>query len=78
MRRRAGDSILIGDAIEVHVIETAGGRVKLGIDAPPEIPVVRGEVKATCDANKRAAGLLTPERIALFTARLGVKNPQAR
>lgn len=77
MRRRAGDSILIGDEIEVQVIETASGRVKLGISAPPDIAVVRGEVKATQDANRRAAALLTPERIAQFTAKLGIKNPQA-
>ncbi|HWR50824.1 MAG TPA: carbon storage regulator [Bryobacteraceae bacterium] len=77
MRRRAGDSILIGDGIEVHVIETATGRVKLGISAPAHVAVVRGEVKATRDANVRAAVLLTPERIAQFAAGLGIKNLQA-
>ncbi len=77
MRRRAGDSIFIGADIEVQVIETAPGRVKLGISAPPRIAVVRGEVKATREANVRAAALLTPERIAQFAAKLGATNPQA-
>lgn len=77
MRRRAGDSVLIGEDIEVRVIETAGGRVKLGIQAPPDVAVLRGEVKATREANVRASALLTPERIAQFAAKLGVTSPQA-
>ncbi|MGB9605536.1 MAG: carbon storage regulator, partial [Bryobacteraceae bacterium] len=39
VRRRAGQAILIGDQVEVHVLEIQPGRVKLGVVAPRAIPV---------------------------------------
>jgi carbon storage regulator len=43
MRRREGESILIGDEIEVQIIHVAPSRVKIGITAPKSIPVVTKE-----------------------------------
>lgn len=60
IRRRAGDSILIGDQIEVQVIEIAAGRVKLGISAPPEVLILRKEIRLAEQQNRAAAeGLST-------------------
>jgi carbon storage regulator len=55
IRRRAGDSILIGDQVEIQVMECGPHRVKLGIRAPQEVQVVRAEVKRTRDQNLAAA-----------------------
>ena len=44
VRRRAGQSIFIGKNIEVQVIESTRGTIKLGIQAPPEARVLRTEV----------------------------------
>jgi|YelNatPaOPRAMG01_1025707.scaffolds.fasta_scaffold02760_17 carbon storage regulator len=55
VRRRAGESILIGGEIEIQVTEITATRVTLGIVAPREIPVVRGEVRLTRDQNLAAA-----------------------
>jgi len=55
IRRRAGESILIGNSIEIQVAEIASGRVKLSIAAPPEVPVLRKEVALTRDQNLAAA-----------------------
>ncbi len=55
IRRRAGQSITIGEDIEVRVTEVAGGRVKLAISAPKSVPVVRTEVKLTREQNMAAA-----------------------
>ena len=62
IRRRAGESILIGDDIEVQVTEIGPNRVKLCISAPKEVPVLRKEVALTRDANlaaTNAVNLLT-------------------
>jgi carbon storage regulator len=56
IRRRAGESLWIGDSVEVEIIEAGPGKVKLGIRAPREIPVVRSEIRATREQNQRAAG----------------------
>ena len=46
LTRRANESIVIGDDIEVVVIEVRGDRVRLGIEAPRGSSVHRSEVMA--------------------------------
>ena len=54
--RQKGQVIHIGDDIEVMVVDVDGDRVRLGINAPRSIPVLRSElIEATKDANKAAA-----------------------
>ena len=65
IRRRAGESILIADDIEIEVLETTPTRVKLGIRAPKSVAVLRKEVRLTEEQNRAAAqaiplDLLTP------------------
>ncbi|MCP5230881.1 MAG: carbon storage regulator [Zoogloeaceae bacterium] len=42
--RRVGESLLIGENIVVKVLGIKGGQVRLGVEAPREIPVVREEL----------------------------------
>ena len=44
LTRKKGESIVIGDNIEVVVLGTHGEQVKLGIIAPKSIPVHRKEI----------------------------------
>ena len=45
LARKKGESILIGDDVEIHVSEIYGGRsVKLAIDAPRHVTVLRAEM----------------------------------
>ena len=44
LTRKSGESITIGDAIVVNVLEIKGSQVKIGIDAPAGISVHRREV----------------------------------
>jgi len=44
LSRKKDEKIVIGDQITVMVIEIRGDKVRLGIDAPREIPVHRQEV----------------------------------
>ena len=54
--RRKGQRILIGDDVEVIVTELSKGTVKLGILAPTERTILRGETKDVADANRAAMG----------------------
>ncbi|GIW93320.1 MAG: carbon storage regulator [Pirellulaceae bacterium] len=45
LSRRPRENILIGESIRITVVQVVGNRVKLGIEAPPEVPVHREEVQ---------------------------------
>ena len=56
LARRIGESIVIGDQVEVSVVDIKGDQVKLGINAPRAVPVFRREVyQAIQEENRRAA-----------------------
>ena len=44
LTRKAGETIVIGDNIEITVIEVQGGKIKVGIDAPRSIKILRKEI----------------------------------
>ncbi len=54
LSRKKGESILIDDKIEIKILETKEGRVKLGIAAPKDFTVVRKEVLDVINENKEA------------------------
>jgi carbon storage regulator len=45
LSRKVGERILIGDEIAVTVVRVTGGGVRIGIEAPAEMPVIREELK---------------------------------
>ena len=47
LSRRKGEGLVIGDRIYVSIKELSRGRVKLGIDAPLEVRIARGELCRT-------------------------------
>lgn len=55
--RRAGESIWIGDEIEIKVVDVSPSRVSLGMDAPRQLRIRRGEVREAEAANRAAAAL---------------------
>ena len=55
IRRKREQMIRIGADIEITVLEIENGQVKLGINAPREIPVFREEIAATRQSNQGAA-----------------------
>jgi carbon storage regulator len=59
LRRRAGESFLIGDEIEVELLAVTQQGAKIGIRAPKETIVLRKELKITQDQNAQAASSLS-------------------
>lgn len=59
LTRKVGESITIGDgSITVSVVEVKGRQVRLGIDAPPELPIHRQEIfDKIREANEQATSI---------------------
>ncbi len=56
LSRKRGERIVIGDEIEVVVLEIRGDRVKLGFEGPREIPIHRKELHDKMTTLRRALG----------------------
>lgn len=55
MSRREGEVILIGDDVEIVIARIGRSRVKVGIRAPRDMPVVAREMKLVEEENRAAA-----------------------
>jgi carbon storage regulator len=53
--RKKDESILIGDNVKITLIETGDGRVKIGVDAPREVRVIRAEAAQVMEFNRSGA-----------------------
>lgn len=61
LSRQRDESIFIGDNIKITVVDIRGDKVRLGIEAPTEIPVHRQEVyEAIQRQNRNGAELVMP------------------
>lgn len=76
MRRRAGESVLLGGDIEIQVLHVGPSRVKLGIVAPESVSIMRREVQITKVENETAASSVTPESIRSLLGTLHTSLPQ--
>ena len=55
LRRKSGESIVIGDDITLTVLDINEGSVRLAIDAPKAITILRSELLQAADANRDSA-----------------------
>jgi carbon storage regulator len=72
LSRQRDETIMIGDDIEVTVVDIRGDKVRLGINAPKEISVHRKEVYDAIRRENRAAAQVKPEDL----SGLGKITPQ--
>ena len=70
LSRQRDESIIIGDNIVVTIVDIRGDKVRLGIEAPGEIPVHRREVYEAIQRENLRASRLEPKD----TRGLGGKN----
>lgn len=62
LTRKSNQSIMIGDDIEVSVLSIMGEKVRIGIQAPRNIPVFRKEVYLEIQQEKAAGGRAEVEK----------------
>ena len=72
LTRKANQSIMIGDGIEVSVLSIVGEKVRLGIQAPRDVAVFRKEVFIEIQAQNVAAAEADP---AALDQALGAMEP---
>ena len=63
LSRQRDQTIMIGDDIEITVVDIRGDKVRLGINAPSEVPVHRKEVYEAIKRENRAAAGMKAEDI---------------
>jgi carbon storage regulator len=56
LSRKKNESIVINDDITIVVVEIRGDKVRLGVEAPKEVPVHRNEVYEAIRRNQQQAG----------------------
>ena len=56
LSRKKNESIVINDDITIVVVEIRGDKVRLGVEAPKEVPVHRREVFDAIHRNENSAG----------------------
>ena len=61
--RRAGQKIMLGDDITVHVMEIVGNNVRLGVEAPKRLPVYREEIWAAVKEENQASAAADAESL---------------
>jgi carbon storage regulator CsrA len=60
LSRRVGEELVIGDNIRIVISRVAGNRVSVAIQAPADVPIVRGELKAIHDEFADSDDMLRP------------------
>ncbi|HET8913383.1 MAG TPA: carbon storage regulator [Ktedonobacteraceae bacterium] len=60
LRRKVGESIILAGVISISVLAVEGERVKIGINAPPEVTIVREELLRAVDTPPQ--NTVTPQR----------------
>ncbi|HAN20834.1 MAG: hypothetical protein A2Y15_04865 [Clostridiales bacterium GWF2_36_10] len=75
--RKASDSFTVGDDIKVSILEINGDKVKIGIDAPKNIIIMRSEVLDTMRNNIEAVATLDKiSDLELLKQRIVIKNKE--
>jgi carbon storage regulator len=62
LSRKKNESIVINDDITIVVVEIRGDKVRLGVEAPKEVPVHRREVFDAIRRNEATAAKQTPAK----------------
>lgn len=56
LTRKPGQSIMIGDGVEVQVLSVAGEKVRLGITAPRDVSIFRNEIHDRIEGENEGGG----------------------
>ena len=62
LRRKVGESIIVDGVISISVLAVEGERVKIGINAPPDIIIVREELLRALTSDAASASTPVPQQ----------------
>jgi carbon storage regulator CsrA len=69
LTRKPSEQVRIGDNIVITILKTKGKAVKIGIEAPAEVAVLRGELAASCERSEtRAKAEASAQSAAMFAS----------
>jgi carbon storage regulator len=76
IRRRPGESLVIGDDVEIEILDSTPSQVKLGIRAPKSVAVLRKEIHLVGQQNRTASQEISEPGIEKLLASL--KKPSLK
>jgi carbon storage regulator len=68
--RRPGEILMIGEGVEVEILESSHSQVKLGIRAPKQVTILRKEIRVTEEQNRLAAQQVSTSELEKLLGRL--------
>lgn len=74
LTRKKGESVKIGDEIEIFITEVKGDKVRIGISAPENMKITRTELYLTVENNKEAADKVDLLKVFQLTRNLYAAN----
>jgi len=74
LTRKIGESIAIGDDIQIHVVDIRGSQVKLGIMAPKDVEIYREEVYLKIQEENRLAAQVSRDALSSVESLLPKKE----
>jgi len=76
LSRQRDETIIIGDDIEITVVDIRGDKVRLGVNAPKHISVHRKEVYDAIRRENREAAQVKPEDLSLLGKMIPPQGPK--
>lgn len=73
LSRRVGESVVIGNDVVVTVLEVRGDIIRIGVEAPREVPVHRSEVFEAIEAANKAAAAPDDAAVSALTAAVAAR-----
>ena len=61
LSRKSGEALIINE--EIEIIEVNGDKVKIGINAPQNVKILRSELRQTVESNKDAVSGVNPKKL---------------
>jgi len=78
LSRQRDESIMIGDQVVVTIVDIRGDKVRIGIEAPSEIPVHRQEVYEAIQRENHRLGQVEPKNIRGLSSPGKFRSPRER
>lgn len=63
LKRKLNEEIIINSDIKIKILSVSDSQVKIGIEAPNEVEIFRGEVFEKVKANLKAASEMSKEKV---------------